>query len=169
MLYGSEKGFHAIDTETEMKYDLYIPSYVSPPIIPHQILIIPSTDGMQLLLCYNDEGVYVDTFGRVTKVNIIILYNNDYFLFQESILNWGENPLSVSQIKSSNEVMGWGEKAIEIRSIDRGLLNGVFMHKRPNKLKFLTEKNDKVFFASVQSASNCQGTVYLILYTGYYL
>ena len=68
MLYGSEKGFHAIDTETEMKYDLYIPSFVSPPIIPHQILIIPSTEGMQLLLCYNDEGVYVDTFGRVTKV-----------------------------------------------------------------------------------------------------
>ena len=77
--------------------------------------------------------------------------------FQEAILNWGENPLSVSQIKSSNEVMGWGEKAIEIRSIDRGLLNGVFMHKRPNKLKFLTEKNDKVFFASVQSPTNSQG------------
>ena len=78
-------------------------------------------------------------------------------IFQEAILNWGENPLSVSQIKSSNEVMGWGEKAIEIRSIDRGLLNGVFMHKRPNKLKFLTEKNDKVFFASVQSPTNSQG------------
>ena len=46
-----------------------------------------------------------------------------------------------------------------VRSIDRGLLNGVFMHKRPNKLKFLTEKNDKVFFASVQSASNSQGMV----------
>ena len=75
-------------------------------------------------------------------------------------MNWGENPLSVSQIKSSNEVMGWGEKAIEIRSIDRGLLNGVFMHKRPNKLKFLTEKNDKVFFASVQSPTNSQGRAY---------
>ena len=83
-------------------------------------------------------------------------------IFQEAILNWGENPLSVSQIKSSNEVMGWGEKAIEIRSIDRGLLNGVFMHKRPNKLKFLTEKNDKVFFASVQSPTNSQGRAYNI-------
>ena len=37
------------------------------------------------------------------------------------------------------------------------MLNGVFMHKRPNKLKFLTEKNDKVFFASVQGQSNSQG------------
>ena len=64
----------------------------------------------------------------------------------------------MSQIKSSNEVMGWGEKAIEIRSIETAMLNGVFMHKRPNKLKFLTEKNDKVFFASVQGQSNSQGT-----------
>ena len=63
----------------------------------------------------------------------------------------------MSQIKSSNEVMGWGEKAIEIRSIETAMLNGVFMHKRPNKLKFLTEKNDKVFFASVQGQSNSQG------------
>jgi len=141
ILYGSSKGFHAIDTETEMKYDLYIPSYISPPIIPHQILILPNSDGMELLLCYNDEGVYVNTYGQVTR---------------ESILTWGEHPLSVSQIKSSNEVMGWGEKAIEIRSIESAMLNGVFMHKRPNKLKFLTEKNDKVFFASVQGQSNSQ-------------
>ena len=28
ILYGSSKGFHAIDTETEMKYDLYIPRFV---------------------------------------------------------------------------------------------------------------------------------------------
>ena len=68
-------------------------------------------------------------------------------------------------------MMGWGEKAIEIRSVDRGLLNGVFSHKRPNKLKFLTERNDKVsllkinleayrfsqvFFASVQAPGNSQ-------------
>ena len=39
--------------------------------------------------------------------------------------------------------MGWGEKAIEIRSVDKGLLDGVFMHKRANKLKFLCERNDK--------------------------
>ena len=68
ILYGSEKGFHAIDIENEIKYDLYIPSFISPPIIPHQILILPESDGMELLLCYNDEGVYVNTFGTVTKV-----------------------------------------------------------------------------------------------------
>ena len=58
--------------------------------------------------------------------------------------------------KNSFQVMGWGEKAIEIRSVSQGLLDGVFMHKRANKLKFLCERNDKVFFASVQSPSNSQ-------------
>lgn len=39
--------------------------------------------------------------------------------------------------------MGWGNKAIEIRSVDTGHLDGVFMHKKAQKLKFLCERNDK--------------------------
>ena len=93
-----------------MKYDLYIPSYISPPIIPHQILILPNSDGMELLLCYNDEGVYVNTYGQVTRVRVYFCVIFSDQNLKESILTWGEHPLSVSQIKSSNEVMGWGEK-----------------------------------------------------------
>lgn len=33
--------------------------------------------------------------------------------------------------------MGWGNKAIEIRNVDNGHLDGVFMHKKAQKLKFL--------------------------------
>lgn len=40
--------------------------------------------------------------------------------------------------------MGWGEKAIELRSANTGNLEGVFMHKKAQKLKFLCERNDKV-------------------------
>ena len=40
--------------------------------------------------------------------------------------------------------MGWGHKAIEIRAIETGHLDGVFMHKKAQKLKFLCERNDKV-------------------------
>jgi len=40
--------------------------------------------------------------------------------------------------------MGWGQKAIEIRAVDTGHLDGVFMHKKAQKLKFLCERNDKV-------------------------
>lgn len=49
----------------------------------------------------------------------------------------------------SNQTMGWGEKAIEIRSVETGHLDGVFMHKRAQRLKFLCERNDKVTVSSV--------------------
>lgn len=48
----------------------------------------------------------------------------------------------------SNQTMGWGEKAIEIRSVETGHLDGVFMHKRAQRLKFLCERNDKVMVSS---------------------
>ena len=41
--------------------------------------------------------------------------------------------------------MGWGEKAIEVRSVENGLLDGVFMHKRAQTFRFLCERNEKVF------------------------
>ena len=40
--------------------------------------------------------------------------------------------------------MGWGNKAIEIRSAETGHLDGVFMHKKEQRLKYLCERNDKV-------------------------
>lgn len=43
-----------------------------------------------------------------------------------------------------SHVMGWGSKAIEIRAVESGQLDGVFMHKRTQKLRFLCERNDKV-------------------------
>lgn len=49
-------------------------------IQPHAIIILPNTDGMELLVCYEDEGVYVNTYGRITK---------------DVVLQWGEMPTSV--------------------------------------------------------------------------
>ncbi|MEQ2175686.1 Mitogen-activated protein kinase kinase kinase kinase 4, partial [Goodea atripinnis] len=106
----------------------------------HAIIILPNTDGIELLVCYEDEGVYVNTYGRITK---------------DVVLQWGEMPTSVAYIRS-NQIMGWGEKAIEIRSVETGHLDGVFMHKRAQRLKFLCERNDKVFFASVRAGGSSQ-------------
>jgi hypothetical protein len=50
----------------------------------------------------------------------------------------------VSALIGDSHVMGWGSKAIEIRAVENGQLDGVFMHKRTQKLRFLCEKNDKV-------------------------
>jgi TRAF2/NCK-interacting kinase len=36
-------------------------------ITPHCIVTLPNSNGMQLLLCYDNEGVYVNTYGRVSK------------------------------------------------------------------------------------------------------
>ena len=53
-------------------------------------------------------------------------------------------PTSVAFI-GTGQIMGWGNKAIEIRGVETGHLDGVFMHKKAQKLKFLCERNDKVF------------------------
>ncbi|XP_062235123.1 TRAF2 and NCK interacting kinase b isoform X6 [Platichthys flesus] len=140
VIYGSTVGFHVIDVDTGSPYDIYIPSHIQGQVTPHAIVVLPKTDGMEMLLCYEDEGVYVNTYGRITK---------------DVVLQWGEMPTSVAYIHS-NQIMGWGEKAIEIRSVETGHLDGVFMHKRAQRLKFLSERNDKVFFASVRSGGSSQ-------------
>ncbi|XP_058884771.1 mitogen-activated protein kinase kinase kinase kinase 4 isoform X5 [Acipenser ruthenus] len=140
VIYGSSAGFHAVDVDSGTVYDIYLPTHIQSSIQPHAIIILPNTDGIELLVCYEDEGVYVNTYGRITK---------------DVVLQWGEMPTSVAYIRS-NQIMGWGEKAIEIRSVETGHLDGVFMHKRAQRLKFLCERNDKVFFASVRSGGSSQ-------------
>ncbi|XP_068186066.1 mitogen-activated protein kinase kinase kinase kinase 4-like isoform X14 [Antennarius striatus] len=140
VIYGSCSGFHAVDVDSGAVYDIYLPTHIQTNIQSHAIIILPNTDGIELLVCYEDEGVYVNTYGRITK---------------DVVLQWGEMPTSVAYIRS-NQIMGWGEKAIEIRSVETGHLDGVFMHKRAQRLKFLCERNDKVFFASVRSGGSSQ-------------
>ena len=55
------------------------------PIIPHAIVVLPDSDGTELLLCYNDEGIYVNTYSEVTK---------------DVMMQWGELPASVAFIRS---------------------------------------------------------------------
>uniref|UniRef100_A0A8B9KVQ0 non-specific serine/threonine protein kinase n=1 Tax=Astyanax mexicanus TaxID=7994 RepID=A0A8B9KVQ0_ASTMX len=140
VIYGSCSGFHAVDVDSGAVYDIYLPTHIQTSIQSHAIIILPNTDGIELLVCYEDEGVYVNTYGRITK---------------DVVLQWGEMPTSVAYIRS-NQIMGWGEKAIEIRSVETGHLDGVFMHKRAQRLKFLCERNDKVFFASVRQGGSSQ-------------
>ncbi|CAD6234687.1 GSCOCG00002054001-RA-CDS [Cotesia congregata] len=183
VIYGSADGFHAVDLDSATVYDIYLPKHVSfhsnlfffffyyycyyfiyyiinflytsrskyamiykkifqtqGPICPHCIVALPHSNGMQLLLCYDNEGVYVNTYGRVSKT---------------MVLQWGEMPTSVAYI-GTGQIMGWGNKAIEIRSVETGHLDGVFMHKKAQRLKFLCERNDKVFFSSAKGGSSCQ-------------
>ncbi|XP_060755662.1 TRAF2 and NCK interacting kinase b isoform X5 [Neoarius graeffei] len=82
VIYGSSVGFHVIDVDSGNPYDIYIPSHIQGSVTPHAIVVLPKTDGMEMLLCYEDEGVYVNTYGRITK---------------DVVLQWGEMPTSVGR------------------------------------------------------------------------
>ncbi|CAG0878515.1 unnamed protein product [Darwinula stevensoni] len=140
VIYGSSEGFHAVDLDSASVYDIYLPKHIQGTVVPHCIVVLPNTQGKHLLLCYDNEGVYVNTYGKPVK-NVV--------------LQWGELPTSVAYI-GTGQIMGWGNKAIEIRDVDTGHLDGVFMHKKAQKLKFLCERNDKVFFSSAKGGSSCQ-------------
>ncbi|XP_041482923.1 TRAF2 and NCK-interacting protein kinase-like isoform X2 [Lytechinus variegatus] len=138
VIYGSVNGFHAIDLDSASVQDIYTPPQEIGTITPYCVVILPNSQGKYLLLCFNNEGVFVDTRGVP---------------FKDVILQWGELPASVAYI-STGQIMGWGNKAIEIRSAETGHLDGVFMHKRSQQLRFLCERNDKVFFASIRPSNS---------------
>lgn len=65
---------------------------------PHAIVVLPKTDGMEMLLCYEDEGVYVNTYGRITK---------------DVVLQWGEMPTSVGRYSLNLHVYMYYAKSIK--------------------------------------------------------
>lgn len=75
-------------------------------------------------------------------------------MLKNVVLQWGEMPTSVAFI-GIGEIMGWGNKAIEIRNVETGHLDGVFMHKKAQRLKFLCERNDKVYIISISFSKLC--------------
>uniref|UniRef100_A0A8C1QA48 non-specific serine/threonine protein kinase n=1 Tax=Cyprinus carpio TaxID=7962 RepID=A0A8C1QA48_CYPCA len=94
VIYGSCSGFHAVDVDSGAVYDIYLPTHVRPVMhsiitlikyFTHAIIILPNTEGIELLVCYEDEGVYVNTYGRITK---------------DVVLQWGEMPTSVASNKT---------------------------------------------------------------------
>ncbi|KXJ16260.1 misshapen-like kinase 1 [Exaiptasia diaphana] len=141
--YASAIGFHAVDLDSATVIDLYIPTKLQERFYPHAIVTLPDSGGKELLLCYNTEGVYVDTDGQLVR---------------HAAMQWGETPYAIASI-GCGQIMGWGEKAIEVRSVETGHLDGVFMHKRAQTFRFLCERNEKVFFASRSTSS---GQIYFL-------
>ena len=48
-----------------------MPKHAQGPVSPHTIVTLPNTNGMQLLLCYDNEGVYVNTYGKVSILHSV--------------------------------------------------------------------------------------------------
>ena len=61
--------------------------------------------------------------------------------YPRPLVCWNERVVAFISISlllayiSNGKVMGWGNKAIEIRNVHSATLDGVFMHKRAQKLK----------------------------------
>lgn len=84
---------------------------------------------------------------------MIYVFSPPFQMLKNVVLQWGEMPTSVAFI-GIGEIMGWGNKAIEIRNVETGHLDGVFMHKKAQRLKFLCERNDKVLSISILHRSS---------------
>lgn len=41
-------------------------------ICPHTIVTLPNSNGLQLLICYDNEGVYVNTYGKVRDAPLLV-------------------------------------------------------------------------------------------------
>lgn len=75
-------------------------SQIQGSIHPHAIIILPNSAGTEVLVCYEDEGVYIDTYGRITK---------------DTVLQWGEMPASVGKFHScTHNEMTTHTKALNI-------------------------------------------------------
>jgi len=91
VIYGSSYGFHAIDFDTSHQIDIYLPSQVFPLffsfllfiflsfslflklndlIEPHAIIVLPNSNGMQLLLCYNNMNI---SLIRLIQIDLFLL------------------------------------------------------------------------------------------------
>eukprot|EP00045_Choanoeca_perplexa_P008039 m.73538 g.73538 ORF g.73538 m.73538 type:complete len:748 (+) comp14332_c0_seq1:35-2278(+) len=137
LVYASRTGFHRVDLDTGSIVNMHVPMNLGKTgMIPHAIYFVE--DGYRLL--YNESGVVVDPFGDVTA---------DYSM------NWETQPTSLAYVHA-NHVMGWGNKAIEIRSTLDGEEVGSFKHKRAMRLRFLCARDHKVYFASVQPGGTTQ-------------
>uniref|UniRef100_A0A8C9EKH6 non-specific serine/threonine protein kinase n=1 Tax=Pavo cristatus TaxID=9049 RepID=A0A8C9EKH6_PAVCR len=117
VIYGSLVGFHAIDVDSGSVYDLYLPTHIQGTIRPHAIIILPNTSGMELLLAYEDEGIYIDIYGHFTK---------------ETVLQWGEMPASVGMYENQHFI----KCKILLKSLACQELDAVVKHRECSLFSF---------------------------------
>lgn len=75
VIYGFCVGFYVVDVDFGLVYDIYLLIYIQCSIKFYVIIIFFNIDGMEFLVCYEDEGVYVNIYGRIIK---------------DVVLQWGE-------------------------------------------------------------------------------
>ncbi|XP_073919383.1 nik-related protein kinase isoform X1 [Castor canadensis] len=124
IFFSSADGYHIIDAESEVMSDVNLPN--------NNIIILPDCLGIGLMLTFNAEALSVEANEQLFK----------------KILEVCKDIPSCVAFECTQRTTGWGQKAIEARSLQSSVLENELKHRTIKKLRFLCTRGDKLFFTS---------------------
>ncbi|KAI2600399.1 NRK isoform 5 [Pan troglodytes] len=96
------------------------------------IIILPDCLGIGMMLTFNAEALSVEANEQ---------------LFKKILEMWKDIPSSIA-FECTQRTTGWGQKAIEVRSLQSRVLESELKRRSIKKLRFLCTRGDKLFFTS---------------------
>ncbi|XP_032612127.1 nik-related protein kinase [Hylobates moloch] len=132
IFFSSADGYHIIDAESEVMSDVTLPNNPLEIIIPQNIIILPDCLGIGMMLTFNAEALSVEANEQ---------------LFKKILEMWKDIPSSIA-FECTQRTTGWGQKAIEVRSLQSRVLESELKRRSIKKLRFLCTRGDKLFFTS---------------------
>nr|XP_036866657.1 nik-related protein kinase isoform X3 [Manis javanica] len=132
IFFSSADGYHIIDAETEVMSDVTLPNNPLKIIIPQNIIIFPDSLGIGVMLTFNAEALSVEANEQ---------------LFKKILAVWKDIPSSIAY-ECTQRTTGWGQKAIEVRSLQSRVLESELKRRSIKKLRFLCARGDKLFCTS---------------------
>ncbi|XP_049728050.1 nik-related protein kinase isoform X3 [Elephas maximus indicus] len=124
IFFSSADGYHIIDAESEVMSDVTLPN--------NNIVILPDCLGIGMMLTFNAEALSIEANEQ---------------LFKKILEVWKDIPSSVAY-ECTQRTTGWGQKAIEVRSLQSRVLENELKRRSIKKLRFLCTRGDKLFFTS---------------------
>ncbi|XP_024096859.1 nik-related protein kinase isoform X2 [Pongo abelii] len=124
IFFSSADGYHLIDAESEVMSDVTLPN--------NNIIILPDCLGIGMMLTFNAEALSVEANEQ---------------LFKKILEMWKDIPSSIA-FECTQRTTGWGQKAIEVRSLQSRVLESELKRRSIKKLRFLCTRGDKLFFTS---------------------
>ncbi|XP_039112487.1 nik-related protein kinase [Hyaena hyaena] len=132
IFFSSADGYHIIDAESEVMSDVTLPNNPLEIIIPQNIIILPDSLGIGMMLTFNAEALSMEANEQ---------------LFKKILEVWKDIPSSVAY-ECTQRTTGWGQKAVEVRSLQSRVLESELKRRSIKKLRFLCTRGDKLFFTS---------------------
>ncbi|ELV09213.1 Nik-related protein kinase [Tupaia chinensis] len=120
IFFSSANGYHIIDAESEVMSDVTLPN--------NNIIILPDCLGIGMMLTFNAEALSMEANEQ---------------LFKKILEVWKDVPSSAA-FECTQRTTGWGQKAIEVRSLQSRILESELKRRSIKKLRFLCTRGDKM-------------------------